>query len=167
MDKKNYFSPYSYDENAIGNSCTMGTCNKTTNNGESDLTRFETLILRCTRSNPKTETKISREIQINLPIVSQLITELMMKGLLERSKNRRPILFAKKEYFSTTIEGLIALENIQRNGTNFTFLSQVVKTLKDSGRRIVEEATPNSLTLKLVFGTLRLVYRVAKYVLTK
>ena len=166
MDKKKYFSGYSPDENSTGAKCSLGTCNMTYN-GISDLTRFEVLILRCTRSNPKTETKISSEIKINLPIVSQLITELMMKGLLERTKNRRPILFAKKEYFSTTIEGLIALEHIQRSGTPHTFLSQMINALKDSGQRIVEEATPNSLTLKLIFGTARLIYRVARYALVK
>jgi hypothetical protein len=32
---------------------------------------------------------------------------------------------------------------------------------------MVEEATPNSLTLKLIFGTARLIYRVARYALVK
>jgi predicted transcriptional regulator len=166
MEKKNYFSRYSPGENSTGAKCSLDTCNMTYN-GIPDLTRFEVLILRCTRSNQKTETKISSEIKINLPIVSQLITELMMKGLLERTKNRRPILFAKKEYFSTTIEGLIALEHIQRSGTPHTFLSQMINALKDSGQRMVEEATPNSLTLKLIFGTARLTYRVARCALIK
>jgi len=166
MDKKNYLSQYSPDENSTGAKCFLGTCNMTYN-GKSELTRFELSILRCTKSSPKTETKISSEIKINLPIVSQLITELMMKGLLERTKNRRPIIFAKKEYFSTTIEGLIALEHIQRSGTPHTFLSQMINALKDSSQRIVEEATPNSLTLRLIFGTARLIYRVARYALVK
>ena len=166
MDKKNYLSQYSPDENSTGAKCFLGTCNMTYN-GKSELTRFELSILRCTKSSPKTETKISSEIKINLPIVSQLITELMMKGLLERTKNRRPIIFAKKEYFSTTIEGLIALEHIQRSGTPHTFLSQMTNALKGSSQRIVEEATPNSLTLKLIFGAARLIYRVARYALVK
>lgn len=167
MYKKNYFSHYSPDVNAREMKFPQGTYCEVTNSGEADLTCFEIKILRCTRSNPKTETRISKEIKVNLPTVSQLITELMMKGFLQRTRNQRLILFPGKDSFSTTIEGLLALEQNQRNGSNRTFLSQVLYTLKDSGQRIVEEATPNSLTLKLFFGTLRLLYRATKYALIK
>jgi hypothetical protein len=90
-----------------------------------------------------------------------------LKGLIQRTRNQRMIFFPKKDSFSTTIEGLLALERNQRNGSNRTFLSQVLYMVKDSGHRIVEEATPNSLTLKLFLGTLRLAYQVIKYALSK
>jgi predicted transcriptional regulator len=167
MYKKNYFSHYSPDVNARETKFPQGTYCEVTNSGEADLTCFEIKILRCTRSNPKTETRISKEIKVNLPTVSQLITDLMLKGFLQRTRNQRMIFFPKKDSFSTTIEGLLALERNQRNGSNRTFLSQVLYMVKDSGHRIVEEATPNSLTLKLFFGTLRLVYQVTKYALSK
>jgi predicted transcriptional regulator len=167
MYKKNHFSHYSPNVNAMETEFTQGTYGEVTNSGESDLTCFETKILRCTRSNPKTETRISKEIKVNLPTVSRLITDLMLKGFLQRTRNKRMIFFLKKDSFSTTIEGLLALERNQRNGSNRTFLSQVLYAVKDSGQRIVEEATPNSLTLKLFFGTLRLVCRVTKYALSK
>ena len=167
MYKKNYFSQYSPDVNAREAKFPQGTYCEVTNSGEAYLTCFEIKILRCTRSNPKTETRISNDIKVNLPTVSQLITDLMMKGFLQRTRNQRMIFFPKKDFFSTTIEGLLALERNQMNGSNRTFLSQVLYLVKDSGHRIVEEATPNSLTLKLFFGTLRLVYQVTKYALSK
>lgn len=163
--KKNYFSHYCPNVNARETKFPEGTyCEVTTSE---DLTPLEIKILRCTKSNAKTETRISKEIKVNLPTVSQLITELMLKGFLQRTRNRRMIFFPKKDSFSTTIEGLMALERNQRNGSNRTFLSQVLYMVKDSSHRIVEEATPDSLTLKLFFGTLRLVYQVTKYALSK
>ncbi|HEU4445224.1 MAG TPA: hypothetical protein VFR94_11170 [Nitrososphaeraceae archaeon] len=165
--KKNYFSHYSPNVNARETKFPQGTYCEVTNSGETELTCLEIKILRCTRSNAKTETRISKEIKVNLPTVSQLITELMLKGFLQRTRNRRMIFFPKKDSFSTTIEGLMALERNQRNGSNRTFLSQVLYMVKDSSHRIVEEATPDSLTLKLFFGTLRLVYQVTKYALSK
>ena len=167
MYKKNYFSHYNPDVNARETKFPQGTYCEVTNSGEADLTCFEIKILRCTRSNPKTETRISKEIKVNLPSVSQLITDLMMKGFLQRTRNQRMIFFPKKDFFSTTIEGLLALERNQRNDSNRTFLSQMLYMVKDGGHIIAEEATPNSLTLKLFFGTLRLVYQVTKYALSK
>jgi DNA-binding MarR family transcriptional regulator len=165
--KKNYFSHYSPNVNAREMKFPQGTYCEVTNSREPDLTRLEIKILRCTRSNAKTETRISKEIKVNLPTVSQLITDLMLKGFLQRTRNRRTIFFPKKDSFSTTIEGLMALERNQKNGSNRTLLSQVLYMVKDSSHRIVEEATPSSLALKLFFGTLRLVYQVTKYALRK
>ncbi len=123
------------------------------------LSRLETSILRCTKSKPKTEKKISREVKINLPIVSQIITDLMLKGLMERTR-RRGTLFTSKEYFSTSIEGLIALES---DGV----LSQAFVGLKDSGRKILEDITSDSVALKSILGAVKLVLRMTKYVLAK
>ena len=164
---KNYFSHYSPNVNAAETKFPRGTYCELTNSREPDLTHLEIKIIRCTRSNAKTETRISKEIKVNLPTVSQLITDLMLKGFLQRTRNRRMIIFPKKDFFSTTIEGLTALELNQKIGSNRTLLSQVLYMVKDRSHRIVEEATPNSLTLKVFFGTLRLVYQVTKYALSK
>ena len=117
MGEKNHLYRYPSNENAA--SGTGGP-----NNECFELTRLETLILGCTKSKPKSEAKISREVKINLPIVSQVITDLMLKGLMERTRRRR-ILLANKEYFSTSLEGLIALERAHRNTMNYTFFSQL------------------------------------------
>lgn len=159
MGEKNYFYGYSSNEN--------------TNTGASDpnsqpfeLTRLERLVLTCTKSKPKSEAKISREVKTNLPIVSQIITDLMLKGLMERTRRRR-ILFANKEYFSTSLEGLIVLERTRRNTANYAFFSQLFFGLKDGSHRIVEEITLDSIALKLVIGSIKIVCRMAKYALAK
>lgn len=159
MGEKNHFYRHPSNENA-----TSGTGGP--NNEYFELTRLETLILGCAKSKPKSEAKISREVKINLPIVSQVITDLMLKGLMERTRRRR-ILLANKEYFSTSLEGLIALERARRNTMNYTFFSQLFFRLKDSSQRILEEITTDSIVLKLVVCSLRLVCRMAKYALTK
>lgn len=165
--KKDYISHYGPNVNTRDTKFRQGTYCEATNSREPELTRLEIKILRCTRSNAKTESSISKEIKVNLPTVSQLITDLMLKGFLQRTRNRRMIFFPKKDSFSTTIEGLMALERNQKNGSNRGLLSQVLFMVKDSSHRIVQEAIPNSLTLKLFFGTLRLVYQVTKYALSK
>lgn len=160
MEEKNYFYQYTSSND------TMSSSNKGANNESFGLTRFETLILRCIKSNPKSETKISREVKINLPIVSELVTDLMLKGFIERTRRRR-MLFASKEYFSTTLEGLIALEIAQRTNKNHDFLSQVFVTLKDSSQKILDEITSDSIILKLILGAAKFVCRMAKYALIK
>ena len=130
-----------------------------------DLTSIEILILQCTKSKAKSETKISREVKINLPIVSQVITDLMFKGLIERTIRRR-ILFGK-EYFSTNIEGLIALERSRANTKKYNFFWQAISNMKDHSQSILVDLTSTSLSLKLILGTARLMYRMARYVLSE
>jgi DNA-binding MarR family transcriptional regulator len=130
-----------------------------------DLTRLEILILECTKSKPKSETKISREVKINLPIVSQVITELMLKGLIERTMKRRILFY--KEYFSTNLEGLIALDHSRRNDTKYTFFCQALSGFKDRSQSILVDLTSGSMSLKLIMGTVKLVCRMARYVLAE
>jgi DNA-binding MarR family transcriptional regulator len=159
MGEKDYFYRYSSNENTT-------TTTSDPNSQSFELTRLESLILACTKSKPKSEAKISREVKTNLPIVSQIITDLMLKGLMERTRKRR-ILFANKEYFSTSLEGLVALERHRRNTANYAFFSHLFFGLKDSSHRIIEEMTMDSIVLKLVIGSIKIVWRMAKYALTK
>jgi DNA-binding MarR family transcriptional regulator len=119
------------------------------------------LILKCIKDSPKTETKISKEVKINLPIVSEIVTDLMLKGYVERTRRRR-VLFASKEYFSTTLEGLIALEIAQRANKNPDFLSQVYVTLMEKSHKILDEISTDSMILKLILGIAKFVLRMAK-----
>ncbi|MFY9564889.1 MAG: hypothetical protein WAQ29_00920, partial [Nitrososphaeraceae archaeon] len=68
MKEEVFANTYSSDENVISG------VREAAHNEFCDLTRLEILILECTKSKPKSETKISREVKINLPIVSQVIT---------------------------------------------------------------------------------------------
>ena len=159
MEEKNYLYQHTSRIDTLSRE------NKGANNESFGLTRFETLILRCISGNPKTETKISKEVKINLPIVSELVTDLMLKGYIERTRRRR-VLFASKEYFSTTLEGLIALEIVQRANKN-GFLSQVFDTLMDKSQKILDEISSDSIILKLLLGIAKFVLRMAKQALIK
>ena len=160
MEEKNYLYQHTSRIDTLSRE------NKGANNESFGLTRFETLILRCISGNPKTETKISKEVKINLPIVSELVTDLMLKGYIERTRRRR-VLFASKEYFSTTLEGLIALEIVQRANKNHGFLSQVFDTLMDKSQKILDEISSDSIILKLLLGIAKFVLRMAKQSLIK
>ena len=168
LNRKYYFSYCSPNRNANGHEeCGHGTHNEMTNIGRSQLAHYETMILLCTKKRAKTEAAISKEIKLNLPIVSQLVTDLMIKGLLQRTRNRRTKLFSRKDSFSTSLEGLLTLEHIQRNGANRAPLFHTVEGLKYGGQKILEEATANSMTLKLFLGTVRLLFRATKYALIR
>ena len=160
MEEKNYLYQHTSRIDTLSRE------NKGANNESFGLTRFETLILRCISGNPKTETKISKEVKINLPIVSELVTDLMLKGYIERTRRRR-VLFASKEYFSTTLEGLIALEIVQRANKNHGFLSQVFDTWMDKSQKILDEISSDSIILKLLLGIAKFVLRMAKQALIK
>ena len=159
MIEKIVSNTYSSNENVIND------IKRVPHDGPCNLTSIEILILECTRSKAKSETKISREVKINLPIISQVITDLMFKGLIERTIRRR-ILFGK-EYFSTNIEGLIALERSRTNTKKYTFFWQAISNMKDHSQSILVDLTSTSLTLKLILGTAKLIYRMARYVLTE
>jgi DNA-binding MarR family transcriptional regulator len=155
MEEKNYL----YQHTSRIDTLSRG--NKSANNESFSLTRFETLILKCIKGRQKTETKISKEVKINLPIVSELVTDLMLKGYIERTRRRRG-LFASKEYFSTTLEGLIALEIAQRANQNRDFLSQVYVTLMDKSQKILNEMSSDSIILNVILGIAKFVLRMAK-----
>jgi DNA-binding HxlR family transcriptional regulator len=155
MKEEVFVNTYSSNENVI--SGVRGAAH----DESCDLTRLEILILECTKSKPKSETKISREVKINLPIVSQVITELMLKGLIERTMKRRILFY--KEYFSTNLEGLIALDHSRRNATKYTFLSQAL----NRSQSILVDITSGSMSLKLIMGTVKLLCRMARYVLAE
>jgi DNA-binding MarR family transcriptional regulator len=130
-----------------------------------NLTPVEILILECTKSKAKPETKISREVKINLPIVSQVITDLMLKGLIERTIKRRMLFY--NEYFSTNLEGLIALEQSRRKTKNYTIFWQAISDLKDRSQSILVDLTSASVSLKLIVGTAKIMYRMARYLLSE
>jgi hypothetical protein len=159
MKEKIVSNTYSSNENVINDIRIV------THYGPCNLTSTEILILECTKSKAKSETKISREVKINLPIVSQVITDLMFKGLIERTMKRR-ILFGK-EYFSTNIDGLIALEQSCANTKKYPFFWQAIGNMKDHSQSILVDLTSTSITLKLILGTAKLMYRMARYMLSE
>ena len=73
------------------------------------LTKWHIQILRCVKGSSKSENKISRQTELNPLIVSQLITDLMEYGLVERTLKRKMRMYYR-EYFSATLDGVALLE---------------------------------------------------------
>ncbi|HEY9388020.1 MAG TPA: hypothetical protein VIP70_13345 [Nitrososphaeraceae archaeon] len=152
-----------YDKGIFGDS---GHRTTTTSSGENNiaLDNFEILILKCIKSEAKSEKEICKQVKMNMPIVSQLITDLMLKGFIERTVRRR-IFFNYTEYFSTTLEGIMALEIVASKNNNPILLSQLFLVLKGTGQKIVREIISDSLPLKLILGTATITYRIVKFAL--
>ena len=72
------------------------------------LLRLEYQVLKSIKVKSKTEKKIARQLGVNFSIISQVITGLMLKGFVERTRERRMLFYS--EYLSTTMDGLLALE---------------------------------------------------------
>ena len=98
------------------------------------LNRWEIQILKCIKIKSKTEKKIAKEVALDFSVVSPLITNLMLQGYVERTRRRR-MHFSSREYFSTTIEGVTALEDATRGASN-VFWNQIASILKDHGERV-------------------------------
>jgi DNA-binding MarR family transcriptional regulator len=133
------------------------------NNASKEITplnQWEIQILKCIKTNSKTEKKIAKEIGIDISVISPLITNLMLLGFVERTRKRR-MHFSSREYFSTTIEGLAALEEAIR-GTSNIFWNQLSSILKSHGERLLIEWSNKSLPFKVTLGAIKMTYKIAK-----
>ena len=126
------------------------------------LQRLEYQVLKSIKVKSKTEEKIARQLDINVSIISKIITGLMLKGYVERTKQRR-ILFYSAEYFSTTIEGLLVFE---ANTTDIMLpWSRVLTVWKDIANKRLIHLASQSLALRLGIGAVKTTYRLAKFTL--
>jgi DNA-binding MarR family transcriptional regulator len=124
------------------------------------LNRWEIQILKCIKIKSKTEKKIAKEVELDFSVVSLLITNLMLQGYVERTRRRR-MHFSSREYFSTTIEGVTALEEATRSASN-VFWNQIASILKDHGERVLIEWSNKSLPFKITLGAVKATYRLVK-----
>jgi DNA-binding MarR family transcriptional regulator len=109
-----------------------------------------------------TEKKIAKEVSVDITIVSHLITDLMLRGYIERVRKRR-MYFSSREYFSATIDGLMALEASLNNHTGFW--NQLISMLKDHSEKMILEFSNKSLLFRLTFRALRAIYAITKFVI--
>lgn len=120
------------------------------------LDRWEVRILDAVRGESMREKAIARRIRLDELIVADLITGLMLKGYIER-RRQRWMLFFSREYFLITFEGLAALEAAKGD------LDRIIEILKEKGQmvanRILDELPP------LASGTIRASYKAAKFIL--
>jgi predicted transcriptional regulator len=126
------------------------------------LQRLEYQVLKSIKVKPKTEKKIARQLDVNVSIISQIITGLMLKGFVERTRQRR-MLFYSAEYFSTTIEGLIAFE--ANTSTNMLPWSRVLSVWQDIAYRMLIPLASQSLFLRLGIAAVKTTYRLARFTL--
>ena len=138
----------------------MVTLSGTTEN-EFKLSRWEAQILKCIKRKAMTEKRIAKEVTLDTAIVSPIITDLMLRGYVERVRKRR-MYFSTREYFSATLDGLSALEASQRNRNGFW--NQLMSMVKDEGEKMLLEFSSKSLGLRLTFKVLRGTYALAKSV---
>jgi DNA-binding MarR family transcriptional regulator len=130
-----------------------------TTENEFTLSQWEAQILKCIKSKALTEKRIAKEVTLDIVIVSHIITELMLRGYVERVRKRR-MYFSSREYFSATLDGLSALETSRRNYNGFW--NQLMSMVKDESEKMLLEFSSRSLGLRLTFKVLRGTYALAK-----
>ena len=123
------------------------------------LLRLEYQVLKSIKVNSKTEKKIARQLGVNVSIISQVITGLMLKGFVERTRERRMLFYS--EYFSTTIDGLLALE--ANSATIMNPWSRVLLLCRDIANRMLFPLASQSLAVRLGIGAVKTTYRLAKF----
>lgn len=123
------------------------------------LLRLEYQVLKSIKVNSKTEKKIARQLSVNVSIISQVITGLMLKGFVERTRERRMLFYS--EYFSTTIDGLLALE--ANSATIMNPWSRVLLLCRDIANRMLIPLASQSLAVRLGIGAVKTTYRLAKF----
>lgn len=123
------------------------------------LLRLEYQVLKSIKVKSKTEKKIARQLGVNVSIISQVITGLMLKGFVERTRERRMLFYS--EYFSTTIDGLLALE--ARSATFIFPWSRVLLLCRDIANRMLIPLVGQSLAVRLGTGGVKTTYRLAKF----
>lgn len=123
------------------------------------LLRLEYQVLKSIKVKSKTEKKIARQLGVNVSIISQVITGLMLKGFVERTRERRMLFYS--EYFSTTMDGLLALE--ANSVTIMHPWSRVLLLCRDVANRMLIPLASQSLAVRLVIGAVKTTYRLAKF----
>jgi len=123
---------------------------------EAKLSPWEIRILRVVRSETRQEKTIARCVRLNDLIVSEFVTELMLKGYIERREHRWMIFFSR-EYFSITLEGLAALEAAENS------VDRIMEFLKDSGQKLAGEI--RAAMPPLAWDAAKATYKIAKFIL--
>ncbi|HYZ49754.1 MAG TPA: hypothetical protein VE593_02625 [Nitrososphaeraceae archaeon] len=126
---------------------------------EFTLSRWEAQILKCVKSKAMTEKRIAKEVKLDIAIISHIITDLMLRGYVERVRKRR-MYFSSREYFSATLEGLSALEASRHN--HHGFWNQLMSMVKDESENMLQEFASKSLALRITLEVLRGTYAMGK-----
>jgi DNA-binding MarR family transcriptional regulator len=120
-----------------------------------ELSKRETQILNCIKSQSRTEKKIAKMIRIDIFVISPLITELMLKGYVETIRRRR-LFFFSREYCTITVEGLDALEQARNPFEN------LVELIRERALETVDNIAADSPILKLAVMSAKAAYKTIK-----
>ncbi len=112
--------------------------------------------MKALRSGSLQEKSVARRVGLDKPIVADLVTGLMFKGHVERSR-RRWMLFFSREYFMITAEGLAALEAARDD------LGRIAEIIKARGRAMANEIL--SVLPPLAAGAIKATYRATRFIL--
>ena len=96
------------------------------------VNRWEVCILKAVKRKAMTEKSIARCILLSDSAVSEILTNLMLRGYIER-RRRKWMFFFSKEYFTITLEGLGALEAAECK------IDRIIELVKESGQQVANE----------------------------
>ncbi|HET7148704.1 MAG TPA: hypothetical protein VFI73_09435 [Candidatus Nitrosopolaris sp.] len=118
------------------------------------LSQWELRILISVRQEVKSEKKIAKDIGLNALTTSQLITGLMSKSYIVRTVSKGRLgRYSYTEKFAITEEGLTILEEFTRRNSPWNHLTEFLRQ------------EPYEIPLKMIIGTVRIAYRLTKFVL--
>ena len=118
--------------------------------------------MKCIKSKAKTEKKIAKEVTLNMSVVSPIITDLMLRGFVQRTRKAK-MYVSSREYFSATIDGITALEATRRG--NSIFWSQLTSLVNDNIERMIFDLSEKSLAFRVILGSIRTSYKLGKFIL--
>ena len=127
---------------------------------ELGLSKWEVQILKCIKRKAITEKRIAKELSLDINIVSSVITDLMLRGYVERVRKRR-MYFSSREYFSATMDGIMALETSLNNA----FWNQLMSLLKDQTDKLILELSTKSPIFGITFKALRVTHAITRFVM--
>jgi DNA-binding PadR family transcriptional regulator len=123
-----------------------------------ELSKHETQILNCIKSQSRTEKQIAKMIRLDIFVISPLITELMLKSYVETIRRRR-LFFFSREYCTITVEGLAALEQARNPFEN------LVELIRERALETIDNIAADSPILKLVVMSAKAAYKTLKVLL--
>ena len=124
-------------------------------NAGGKLSSVNAQILSYIKSKSRTEKQLARKLEIEILVLSPLITELMLKGYIETIKRHR-LYFFSWEYFSITPEGIAALEKTKSP------IQNIIELLRARALQSVENFASASPALKIMLILGKAVYKTAR-----
>lgn len=112
-------------------------------------------ILEAIKARAKTERRLSEEVELDLLVLSPIITDLIMEGYVEIIRRKRFFIFSR-EYCVITIDGINALQS-SKNPIDWLF-----GLLRGRASEILNDALGESLLLRIVVAYFRALFKLTR-----